>query len=243
MNDRPVRLLLVDDEASIREPLGEYLAGQGFDVDLAANAAEARSHIRAASYDLVITDIMMPGEDGLSLTRHLRETHNLPVILLTARTEETERVIGLEIGADDYVAKPFGPRELVARIRAVLRRSSAATDNPVPTPDEGEVFRFAGWTLSTVTRSLTRADGREVDLSTGEFLLLLAFLRHPRMVMSRDRLLDLVRGREADVFDRSIDNLVSRLRKKIDDDPSEPALIKTIWGGGYSLAAEVRRSG
>ena len=243
MTDHPVRLLLVDDEASIREPLGEYLIGQGFAVDLAANAVEARANIRTVHYDMVITDIMMPGEDGLSLTRHLRETHNLPVILLTARTEETERVIGLEIGADDYIAKPFGPRELVARIRAVLRRASAVGDSPVPTPEEGEVYRFGRWTLSTATRTLRRGDEGEVDLSTGEFQLLLALLRHPRMVMSRDRLLDLVRGREADVFDRSIDNLVSRLRKKIEDDPSGPTLIKTIWGGGYSLTADVRRSG
>lgn len=244
MTDAATRLLLVDDEASIREPLGEYLVGQGFVVDLAASAAEARGMLGDGGYDLVISDIMMPGEDGLSLTRHLRETHDLPVILLTARAEETERVIGLEIGADDYVAKPFGPRELVARIRAVLRRAqSGSNDSRVETPDVGETYRFGDWAVSTVTRGLTHADGRGVDLSTGEYQLLLAFLRHPRMVMSRDRLLDLVRGREADVFDRSIDNLVSRLRKKIEDSPSAPTFIKTIWGGGYSFSAEVRRSG
>ena len=244
MTDAATRLLLVDDEASIREPLGEYLVGQGFVVDLAASAAEARGKLGDGRYDLVITDIMMPGEDGLSLTRHLREAHNLPVILLTARSEETERVIGLEIGADDYVAKPFGPRELVARIRAVLRRAHGApSDSRVEMPDAGETYRFGDWTVSTVTRGLTHSDGRDVDLSTGEYQLLLAFLRHPRMVMSRDRLLDLVRGREADVFDRSIDNLVSRLRKKIEDSPAAPTFIKTIWGGGYSFSAEVRRSG
>ena len=242
MNEQ-ARLLLVDDEASIREPLGEYLTGQGFAVDLAANATQARARIADSDYDLVICDIMMPGEDGLSLTRHLREAHNLPVILLTARTEETERVIGLEIGADDYVAKPFGPRELVARIRAVLRRAqSGPSDSRVESPEEGEIYRFGDWALSTVTRSLTRDAGDDVDLSTGEYQLLLAFLRHPRMVMSRDRLLDIVRGREADVFDRSIDNLVSRLRKKIEHSPAAPGLIKTIWGGGYSFSAEVRRS-
>ena len=244
MINAATRLLLVDDEASIREPLGEYLVGQGFVVDLAGSAAEARGKLGEGHYDLVITDIMMPGEDGLSLTRHLREAHNLLVILLTARSEETERVIGLEIGADDYVAKPFGPRELVARIRAVLRRAqSGPADSRVETPDAGETYRFGDWTVSTVTRGMTHSDGRDVDLSTGEYQLLLAFLRHPRMVMSRDRLLDLVRGREADVFDRSIDNLVSRLRKKIEDSPAAPTFIKTIWGGGYSFSAEVRRSG
>jgi two-component system, OmpR family, response regulator len=239
MTDTPTRLLLVDDEASIREPLSEYLVGQGFVVDCAASAVEARGKLLGGRYDLVITDIMMPGEDGLSLTRHLREAHDMPVILLTARSEETERVIGLEIGADDYVAKPFGPRELVARIRAVLRRAGA--DNRVATPDDDDSYRFADWLLSATTRTLTHSDGRDVALSTGEYQLLLAFLRHPRAVMTRDRLLDLVRGREADVFDRSIDNLVSRLRRKIEDDPRDARLIRTIWGGGYSLAAEVRR--
>lgn len=241
MSDQPTRLLLVDDEASIREPLGEYLAGQGFAVDCAASAAEARALLLSDSYDLVISDIMMPGEDGLSLTRFLREVHKVPVILLTARSEETERVIGLEIGADDYVVKPFGPRELVARIRAVLRR--AASEQRVVVDGEGEVYRFGDWSLSTTERALRHADGRDVALSTGEYQLLLALVRHPRQVMSRDRLLDIVRGRDADVFDRSIDNLISRLRRKIEDDSREPHLIKTVWGGGYTFGADVRRSG
>lgn len=241
MTDPTVRLLLVDDEASIREPLGEYLEGQGFAVDLAENAAVARARIDAAHYDLVICDIMMPGEDGLSLTRHLREARNLPIILLTARTEQTERVIGLEIGADDYVAKPFDPRELVARIRAVLRRAQGSSATRIDAPEEGGVYSFGDWTLSTATRTLVRSDGSETDLSTGEFQLLLALLRHPRVVMSRDRLLDMVRGREAEVFDRSIDNLVSRLRRKIEPSPAAPVYIKTIWGGGYSFSADVRR--
>lgn len=241
MTDSPVRLLLVDDEASIREPLGEYLEGQGFAVDLAESATVARQRIDAAPYDLVVCDIMMPGEDGLSLTRHLRETRNLPVILLTARTEQTERVIGLEIGADDYVAKPFDPRELVARIRAVLRRAQGSAATRVDAPEEGEVFRFGDWTLSTATRALVHSDGREAELSTGEFQLLRALLLHPRVVMSRDRLLDIVRGREAEVFDRSIDNLVSRLRRKIEPSPAAPTYIKTIWGGGYSFSVDVRR--
>lgn len=236
----PIRLLLIDDEASIREPLGDYLVGQGFVVDCAASAAAARQLLDDGSYDLVITDIMMPGEDGLSLTRHLRETRRMPVILLTARAEETERVIGLEIGADDYVVKPFGPRELVARIRAVLRRAADAA-RPVEGEAAGERFDFGPWSLSNDTRMLTHSDGRDITLTTGEYQLLLAFLRHPRTVMSRDRLLDMVRGRDADVFDRSIDNLVSRLRRKLEDDSREPSLIKTIWGGGYSFTVDVKR--
>lgn len=237
----PTRLLLVDDEASIREPLCSYLIDQGFAVVAAASAAEARTALAAAPFDLVITDIMMPGEDGLSLTRSLREMMQIPVILLTARTDETERVIGLEIGADDYVVKPFSPRELVARIRAVMRRA-----RPAPTgewvAEDADTHMFGDWTLSEGERGLRHSDGRAVALSTGEYQLLLAFVRHPRQVLSRDRLLDLVRGRDADIFDRSIDNLVSRLRRKLDDDPREPQWIKTVWGGGYTLSAEVRRT-
>lgn len=239
MTELSTRLLLVDDEASIREPLSEYLSGQGFVVDGADDATAARAKLLGGRYDLVICDIMMPGEDGLSLTRFIREGTGCPVILLTALAEETERVIGLEIGADDYVVKPFSPRELVARIRAVLRRGIP----PIKQPDDGESYRFNDWLLSTAARCLRHLDGREVDLSSGEYQLLLALLRHPRQVMSRDRLLDLVRGREADIFDRSIDNLVSRLRRKVEDDARHPHLIRTVWGGGYTLSAEVARVG
>lgn len=238
---QPVRLLLVDDERSIREPLSEYLSGQGFHVDTAANAAEARLRAAGGPYDLVICDIMMPGEDGLSLTRHLRDTYGLPVILLTARAEETEKVIGLEIGADDYVSKPFGPRELVARIRAVLRRAQIETR--VKAEAQGEAYCFGPWTLECDTRAVRHEAGHAVELTAGEYQLLLALVRHPRIVLSRDRLLDLVRGREADMFDRAIDNLVSRLRRKIEDQPTKPQWIRTVWGGGYSFAGDVRRGG
>jgi two-component system, OmpR family, response regulator len=235
----PVRLLLVDDEASIREPLADYLIAQGFAVTAAADAAAARAAVAEAAPQLVICDIMMPGEDGLSLTRFLREGLKLPVILLTAKAEETERIIGLEIGADDYVVKPFSPRELVARIRAVLRRAPA----PVAAlaVSDSDIYHFGELTLVEAERALHRA-GEVTELSTGEFQLLLALVRHPRQVMSRDRLLDLVRGRDADIFDRSIDNLVSRLRRKLGDDPREPTWIRTVWGGGYSFAGDVRRS-
>jgi two-component system OmpR family response regulator len=231
------RLLLVDDEPALREPLAEYLSRQGFAVVEAASAAEARSRLREALPDLVLLDIMMPGEDGLSLCRHLSETLSLPTILLTAKAEATDRIVGLEIGADDYVVKPFEPRELVARIRSVLRRVAKGG----PPPAEDEVFVFDGWQLDPRKRRLTAPDGALVSISSVEFRLLLAFVEHPRQVLDRDRLLDLVQGREAHLFDRAVDNQVSRLRRKIEADSRNPTLIQTVWGGGYMLAAEVRR--
>jgi two-component system OmpR family response regulator len=180
---------------------------------------------------------MMPGEDGLSLCRHLSETLSLPTILLTAKAEATDRIVGLEIGADDYVVKPFEPRELVARIRSVLRRVAKGG----PPPAEDEVFVFDGWQLDPLKRRLTAPDGALVSISSVEFRLLLAFVEHPRQVLDRDRLLDLVQGREAHLFDRAVDNQVSRLRRKIEADSRNPTLIQTVWGGGYMLAAEVRR--
>ena len=232
------RLLLVDDEAALREPLAEYLARQGFVVIQAGSAAEARTRLRDDPVDLVLLDIMMPGEDGLSLCRHLAESKAIPTILLTARTETTDRIVGLEIGADDYVTKPFEPRELVARIRSVLRRSSKSAS---ATPDEDEVLVFDGWRLDPLKRKLTDAEGAVVAISSVEFRLLLAFLEHPRQVLHRDRLLDMVQGREAHLFDRAVDNQVSRLRRKIEADSRNPVLIQTVWGGGYMLAADVRR--
>lgn len=231
------RLLLVDDEPALREPLAEYLSRQGFVVTEAASAAEARSRLREALPDLVLLDIMMPGEDGLSLCRHLSETLALPTILLTARSEATDRIVGLEIGADDYVVKPFEPRELVARIRSVLRRVAKGG----PAPAEDELLEFEGWRLDPLKRRLTAPDGAMVSISSVEFRLLLAFLEHPRQVLDRDRLLDMVQGREAHLFDRAVDNQVSRLRRKIEADSRNPTLIQTVWGGGYMLAAEVRR--
>ena len=181
---------------------------------------------------------MMPGEDGLSLCRHLVETESTPVILLTAMAEDTDRVIGLEIGADDYVTKPFNPRELLARIRAVLRRTSLVPKERDPVGQD--LFRFEGWSLNAGRRELTDPDGVSVPLSTGEFQLLCAFLKRPNMVLNRDQLLDLTSGRAPAVFDRSVDNQVSRLRRKIEADPKEPKLIKTVWGGGYMFAAQVK---
>lgn len=232
------RLLLVDDEAALREPLADYLVRQGFVVHQAASAAEARTRLRDEAVDLVLLDIMMPGEDGLSLCRHLAESKAIPTILLTARTETTDRIVGLEIGADDYVTKPFEPRELVARIRSVLRRSGKSASAG---PAEDELLVFDGWSLDPLKRKLTDAEGAVVAISSVEFRLLVAFLEHPRQVLDRDRLLDMVQGREAHLFDRAVDNQVSRLRRKIEADPRNPTLIQTVWGGGYMLAADVRR--
>jgi len=237
MADIP-HLLLVDDERSIREPLAKYLEKQGFRVTQAGDAAAARTRLAAYAIDLVVLDIMMPGEDGLSLTRHIRETGDLPVILLTARSEETDRIVGLEMGADDYVVKPFSPRELAARIKVILRRAASGVRQHAP---ESGSYAFAGWVLKTGERALVDREGVSVPLSTGEYNLLLALVQRPRQVLTRDQLLDLTQGREAAAFDRAIDNQVSRLRKKIEADARNPELIKTVWGGGYTLAAEVTR--
>ena len=233
----PTTILLVDDEATLREPLAEYLTGQGFVVSEVASAAAARSRLASDIPDIVLLDIMMPGEDGLSLCRHLVENRQLPVILLTARGEATDRIVGLEIGADDYVTKPFEPRELVARIRSVLRRSGR--QDAAAAPQLG--YNFDGWTLDPLKQRLADPEGVTVPLSTAEFRMLRAFCEHPRQVLDRDMLLDLVQGREANLFDRAVDNQVSRLRRKIESDSRNPDYIQTVRGGGYRFAADVTR--
>ncbi|RPF71576.1 response regulator [Aurantiacibacter spongiae] len=238
VTDDPVNLLLVDDDTSLREALADYLSRQGFVVRQANDASKARSALGSESFDLVLLDIMMPGEDGLSLCRHLVEARQLPVIFLTARGEATDRIVGLEIGADDYVVKPFEPRELVARIRSVLRRVGRGAS--VPAEDDAP-YEFDGWQLDPLKRRLTDPDGTVVPISSAEFRLLTALLDHPRQVMDRDRLLDMVQGREAHLFDRAVDNQVSRLRRKIEEDSRDPKLIQTVWGGGYRLACDVVR--
>ncbi|MBX9880981.1 MAG: response regulator [Sphingomonas sp.] len=238
MADLP-HLLLVDDERSIREPLAHFLVKQGFRVTQAGDADQARQRLAAYAIDLVILDIMMPGEDGLSLTRHIRATSELPVILLTAKSEETDRIVGLEMGADDYVVKPFSPRELATRAKVVLRRVAAGGAR-LHAPEAGS-YGFAGWVLKTGERALIDREGVSVALSTGEYNLLLALVQRPRQVLTRDQLLDLTQGREAGPFDRAIDNQVSRLRRKIEPDPKAPEIIKTVWGGGYTLACEVTK--
>jgi two-component system OmpR family response regulator len=233
----PVNLLVVDDEATLREPLAAYLTRQGFVVREAASAAAARAALVEQVPDLVLLDVMMPGEDGLSLCRHLVESKSLPTILLTAKGEPTDRIVGLEIGADDYVVKPFEPRELVARIRSVLRRAQ----RPAAPVEDDALYTFEGWSLDPLKRRLTAPDGATVPISTAEFRLLTAFLDRPRQVIDRDRLLDLVQGREAHLFDRAVDNQISRLRRKIEEDTRNPHFIQTVRGGGYRFAADVRR--
>jgi two-component system, OmpR family, response regulator len=237
MKSRP-HLLLVDDEVSIRVPLAKYLEKQGFRVTDADNASAARSALIAYDIDLVLLDIMMPGEDGLSLCRYVAANEGPPVILLTAKSEETDRIIGLEIGADDYVVKPFSPRELVARVKVVLRRLEAGSRH---IRSDGEGFAFSGWTLKTNEQALYDPGGVLVTLSSGEYRMLEALVTRTGQVLNRDQLLDLTRGRESGPFDRAIDNQVSRLRRKIEIDPKDPQHIKTIWGGGYRFCSPVQK--
>lgn len=238
MNKSRPHLLLIDDEASIRDPLGKYLERQGFRVTEVADAAAGRSALLSYDIDLVLLDIMMPGEDGLSLCRHIAATAGPPVILLTAKSEETDRIVGLEIGADDYVVKPFSPRELVARIKVVLRRVASGAPK---LRSAGEVYSFAGWTLHSGEQTLLDPEGVLVPLSSGEYRMLEALVERAGQVLTRDQLLDLTRGREGGPFDRAIDNQISRLRRKLEVDPKDPQHIKTIWGGGYRFSSEVKR--
>jgi two-component system OmpR family response regulator len=237
--DQAPHILVVDDHRDIRDLIARYLSKHGFRTTVAENAAAARRAMQAAKIDLVVLDVMMPGEDGLSLTRSIRENEDVPVILLTAMGEETDRIVGLEVGADDYLAKPFNPRELLARIKAVLRRAQSLPRSKEP--GRGRLS-FDRWILDLGRRELVDEKGIGVPLSSGEFRLLVVLVERPGMVLSRDQLLDLTRGRSAQPFDRSIDNQVSRLRKKIERDPRNPELIKTAWGDGYSFAGEVAKT-
>jgi len=232
-------ILIVDDDAEIRRLLGDYLRRNGLRATAVADGKSMWSALETERIDLVVLDLMLPGEDGLTLCHRLRADSDLPVIMLTARGDETDRIVGLEMGADDYVPKPFSPRELLARIKVVLRRSRSLPRNL--RPEEARLMRFAGWTLDTATRNLLSPDGVVVALSGAEYRLLRVLLTHPNRVLSRDQLMDLTRGREADPFDRSIDVQVSRLRQRLGDDPKDPALIKTVRGEGYVLAAQVSR--
>lgn len=231
-------ILVVDDQRDIRDLLARYLVKHGFRASVADSAEAARKLLRAAQIDLIVLDIMMPGEDGLSLTRSIRENQEIPVILLTAMGEETDRIVGLEVGADDYLPKPFNPRELLARIKAVLRRARMVPR--ARAPSKGQLC-FDRWKLDLARRELLDERGVSVALSSGEFRILVALLERPGVVLTRDQLLDLTRGRSAQSFDRSIDNQISRLRGKIERDRKNPSLIKTAWGDGYSFAGDVSR--
>jgi two-component system OmpR family response regulator len=231
-------ILVVDDHREIRDLVSRALTKEGFRVSVAADGRAMRKILADSRIDLVLLDLMLPGEDGLSLCRMLRAESNIPIIMLTAKGEEVDRVIGLEMGADDYLPKPFGSRELVARIKAVLRRSQekVTATNPDQRPKR---YHFDRWGLDTGARALLRDDGVTVPLSTGEYDLLITLVERPQRVLNRDQLLDLARGRAANALDRSIDTQVSRLRKKLEIDPSDPKIIKTVWGGGYMFTPAV----
>ncbi|AHX62799.1 Transcriptional regulatory protein OmpR [compost metagenome] len=237
MNQGSPHILVVDDHSEIRDLLKRFLEQHGMRVSCARDGKEMKRLLDEREFDLLVLDLMMPGEDGLTLCRELRVKSRLPIIMLTAMGEETDRIIGLEMGADDYLAKPFNPRELLARIKAVMRRTQAEIQ-PVPETLTRDL-RFDRWLLDINRRELVDEEGVGMSLSTAEFDLLKVFLERPQRVLSRDQLLDLARGREAVAFDRAIDTLVSRLRRKLERDPKNPELIKTIWGGGYLFAADV----
>lgn len=237
MNERDC-IVVVDDDAEIRSLLEDYLQRNGYDAVSAAGGRELSRLLEHQRVDLVVLDIMMPGEDGFEICRRLRAKSNIPIVMLTARGEDTDKIVGLELGADDYLPKPFNPRELLARIKGVLRRARSLPHDNDPALEHGG-FTFCGWTLNTLNRHLVSPERVTVPLSGAEYQLLEVFLRHPNRVLSRDQLLNLSRGREAIAFDRSIDMQVSRLRKRLRD--LDATLIQTVRGQGYLLASEVRR--
>lgn len=233
-------ILVVDDDREIRDLLARFLERNRFRVTAARDAKEARRAWPLGNYQLVVLDLMLPGEGGLEVARWLRSQGDIPIVMLTAMGEETDRIIGLELGADDYVAKPFNPRELLARIRAVLRRTTERAEKKLE--PAAKCVKFNEWTLEPARRRLLNPDGAEVALTGGEYDLLLALIERPNRVLTRDMLLDLLRGRQAGPFDRAIDVAISRLRRKLEDDGRHAQLIKTVRGGGYVLAAEIERT-
>jgi DNA-binding response OmpR family regulator len=236
MNQGAEHILIVDDHQDICDLVDEYLRGEGYRVSSANNGTEMRRTLQANKIDLILLDLMLPGEDGLALAREVRVQSNVGIIILTGRGETLDRIIGLEMGADDYLPKPFHLRELLARVKSVLRRASA---RDIVMTEKPSLAAFNGWRLDLSARVLTAPNGDDVRLTTGEFDLLAAFVAHPNQVLSRDRLLDLARNREAGPFDRTIDVQVGRLRRKLDDDPTDPTLIKTVRGTGYIFTAPV----
>lgn len=233
-------IAVIDDHKEIRELLVRYLGEHGYRVSAAESAAAFRRQLENSAPDLLVLDIMMPGDDGLTLCRELRAKSPIPIIFLTAMTDETDRIVGLEMGADDYLTKPFNPRELLARIKAVMRRTQSMPPSK-PTLEVDKIF-FEDKTLLVSQREVMGNDGVGIPLSSAEFRLLCVFLERPGVILSRDQLLDLTSGKTAEVWDRSIDNQVSRLRRKIEADPAQPTLIKTCWGDGYQFAGKVRKS-
>ena len=241
MDIRP-HLLVIDDDHEIRDLLTRFMEKNGFRITAVRDAREARRAWTRGAFQLVVLDLMLPGESGLDLARWLRDQEDVPIVMLSAMGEDTDRIIGLELGADDYIAKPFNPRELMARIRAIMRRATDTQDSPSSGERIARPLRFAGWTLEPARRRLLNPEGVEVPLTGGEYDLLFALLERANRVLTRDMLLDLLRGRQAGPFDRAIDVAVSRLRRKLDDQGGGAQLIKTVRGGGYVLAATVERA-
>ena len=235
---KPAHILVVDDDPALRALLLEYLAENELRVTAVASGADMVKVFDGEAIDLVVLDLRLPGEDGLQLARQLRERASVPIVLLTGKAEEADRVMGLELGADDYVTKPFSPRELLARIRAVLRRYQMRTELPAR-DEKRRAFRFAGWELNLRTRKLSAPDGGRLDLANNEFSLLVAFCSSPQRVLSRDQLLNLSRMHNAEVYDRTVDVQVLRLRRKIEADPFHPKLIVTERGAGYRFDTAV----
>ncbi|MEQ1752611.1 MAG: response regulator [Micropepsaceae bacterium] len=236
MAENNPHILVVDDARDVRDPLIRYLQKNSFRATGAESAAAARKLLRTRSFDFVVLDVIMPGEDGLTFCRYLRENGEIPVLFLTGKTDEVDRIVGIELGADDYVVKPFNPRELIARIGAILRRVKA-----LPPRLKASVpprVQFDRWVLDSVRRELLDERGVGIPLSAGEFALLSVFVERPKVVLKREDLLDLTSGREALPFDRAIDNAIMRLRRKLEAHPRFPQIIKTVWGGGYVFAAE-----
>lgn len=231
-------LLIVDDHHEIRELLQRFFVQHNYRVTVAKDGKEMKQLLSRLQIDLIVLDLMLPGEDGLTLCRDLRASSNIPIVMLTAMGDEMDKIIGLEMGADDYLAKPFNPRELLARVKAVLRRVNSLSK---PISDVHQ-FHFGQWLIDIHKRELIDERGVMVILSSAEFDLLRVFIEHPQRVLSRDQLLDLSKGRDGGVYDRAIDTLISRLRKKLEVDAKQPELIKTIWGGGYQLTCEVKNA-
>jgi two-component system, OmpR family, phosphate regulon response regulator OmpR len=237
MAELKTRILVVDDDQRLRELLVRYLGREGYEVKAVPDSAAMDKQLARERYDLMVLDLMLPGEDGLAICRRLRGQADAPaIIMLTAKGDDVDRIVGLEMGADDYLPKPFNPRELLARINAVLRRRAPAGLPGAPSAGT-EVFQFGEFSLNLATRTLTR-EGKSVPLTTGEFSVLKVLVQHPRQPLSRDKLMELARGREYEVFDRAIDVQISRLRKIVEDDPSHPKHIQTVWGFGYVFVPE-----
>lgn len=236
METQPKKILVVDDDHKLRDLVIRYLGGEGFNVSGVADGAAMDRHLERNAVDLIVLDLMLPGEDGLSIARRLRATGNTPIVILSARGDEIDRIVGLEVGADDYLPKPFNPRELLARIRAVLRRLETHPGDG-SFPAAGQQYRFGDFVLDVLAHSLMR-DGEAVDLTPGDFTLLEAFVSRPNRILTRDGLIELLKGYERSPYDRSIDVRVTRLRKKIEPDVEHPQYIRTIWGKGYMFTPQ-----